>query len=872
MGIRVHELAKELKKSNREVSDRLRKLEIVAKSNLASISPEDSNKVRVSFGKEPLPLPKPKKAKKPAAKPAAKKPAKKAAAKKAEKPAEKKPAGKKLIKPSEHKLAAKKAAEKEAEKEAEKAAEKAAETAAARAAAKPPEKKPAARPAEKKAEKAAAKPAVKTTAKPAEKKPAAKKAAKPAEKKPEAAGAARPPAAAQPAQKPSAAKKPVAPARPQPPQEPAAKKPEPRPLTEQERAAQIRAKAKPTLRVAPPDRKQAPTRGQQRQGVYRYVPKGRSAPRRSRGVPVTVTPKLIRVQSGLTVKEFAQKAGLRPGEVIKKLMNLGEMVTVNQAMDDEAIRLLAEELGVEIKIKASRFDELEEVDEIEDLPEDLTEKPPVVTVMGHVDHGKTKLLDSIRKTDVMGQESGGITQHIGAYQVTFNGKPITFIDTPGHESFTAMRARGAKITDIAVLVVAADDGVMPQTVEALDHALEAEVPIIVAVNKMDKPDADAHRVRQQLSEKGLIPDDWGGDTVFVDVSAKEGTNLDHLLEMILLLAEMNELRANPHADATGVVVEAKLDKARGPVITLLIERGTLKIGDVLVVGSATGRARAMFNDKGESVKEASPGQPVELLGLGTLPLAGDEFRVVEDDRKGRQITDRRRLTQKLEDQTGPPEKVSLENLFDRIKEGEFKELKVVVKADTQGSLEAVIGSLEKLPTEEVRLRVIHNGVGGITETDIMLASASEAIVLGFHVRPDSKAARAAELENVEIRTYRVIYKLTEDMEAALKGMLAPIFEEEIEGRVEVRQIFRVPGAGTVAGSYVLEGEIKRTSLVRIIRDGVIVHDGKVSTLRRFKDDVKSVAAGFECGVSVENFQDVKEGDILEAYHMKEVPR
>jgi len=864
LGIRVHELAKELKKSNREVSDRLRKLEIVAKSNLASISPEDANRVRVSFGKDPLPLPKPKKAKKPAAKHVEKKPAaKKAAAKKAEKPAAKKPAGKKLEKPSEIRAARKAAARsaEEAEKPvAKKAAAKPAEKAAVKPAAKPAAKKTAAKPAEKKPEKAAAKPA--------EKKPV-----RLAEKKPAAAGTLLPPVAAvQVPQKPPAAGKLAAPARGPKPQAPAAKRPESIPLTEQEKAAQVRAKAKPTLRVAPPDRKQAPTRGQQRQGVYRYVPKGRSAPRRSRGAPVTVTPKLIRVPSGVTVKDFAQKAGLRPGEVIKKLMNLGEMVTVNQAIDDEAIRLLAEDLGVEIKIKASRFDELEEVEEIEDLPEDLAEKPPVVTVMGHVDHGKTKLLDTIRKTDVMGQESGGITQHIGAYQVTFNGKPITFIDTPGHESFTAMRARGAKITDIAVLVVAADDGVMPQTVEALDHAMEAEVPIIVAVNKMDKPDADAHRVRQQLSEKGLIPDDWGGDTVFVDVSAKEGTNLDHLLEMILLLAEMNELKANPYADASGVVVEAKLDKARGPVITLLVERGTLKIGDVLVVGSATGRARAMFNDKGESVKEASPGQPVELLGLGTLPLAGDEFRVVEDDRKGRQITDRRRLTQKLEGQGGPPEKVSLENLFDRIKEGELKELKVVLKADTQGSLEAVIGSLDKLPTEEVRLRVIHNGVGGITETDIMLASASEAIVLGFQVRPDSKAARAAELENIEIRTYQVIYKLTEDMEAALIGMLAPVYEEEVDGRVEVRQIFRVPGAGTVAGSYVLEGEINRTSLVRIIRDGVIVHDGKVSTLRRFKDDVKTVAAGFECGVSVENFQDVKEGDILEAYHMKGVPR
>lgn len=838
--IRVHELAKELKKSNREVSDRLRKLQIPAKSNLASISPQDANKVRVSFGKEPLPLPKPKKAKKPAASPAEKK-AVKPAAKKAEKKAVK-PAAKKAEKPA-----------RPAEKKAAKPAEK---KPAAKKAKKPAEKK-VGKPAEKKAEKPVGKPAARKTVKLAEKKPEAKVARQVA---PQVQGRQVSPAGTPPGR--------AAPAK-QPAHKPAAVPLAPREV----RQAPLTGKAqKPTLRVAPSDRKQQPTRGQQRQGVYRYVPRGRSAPRRSKSTHVTVTPKLIRVPSGVTVKDFAQRAGLRPGDVIKKLMNLGEMVTLNQSIDDEAMRLLAEELGIEIKIKASRLDELEEVEEIEDLPEDLVEKPPVVTVLGHVDHGKTKLLDSIRKTDVISQESGGITQHIGAYQVTFHGKPITFIDTPGHESFTAMRARGAKITDIAILVVAADDGVMPQTLEALDHALEAQVPIIVAVNKIDKPDADPHRVRQQLSEKGVIPDDWGGETVFVDVSAKEGTNLDHLLEMILLLAEMNELKSNPHVDATGVVVEARLDKARGPVVTLLVERGALRIGDVLVVGASWGRARAMFNDKGESIREATPGQPVELLGIGTLPLAGDDFRVVADERKGRQITDRRRATRKLEEQGGPPERISLENLFDRIKEGEFKELKVVLKADTQGSLEAVIGSLEKLPSEEVRLRVIHNGVGGITETDIMLAAASEAIVLGFQVRPDSKASHAAELENVEIRTYQVIYKLTEDMEAAIIGMLAPVYEEEIEGRVEVRQIFRVTGVGTIAGSYVLEGEINRTSLVRIIRDGVIAHDGKVSTLRRFKDDVKAVAAGFECGVSIENFQDVKEGDILEAYHMREVPR
>jgi len=435
-----------------------------------------------------------------------------------------------------------------------------------------------------------------------------------------------------------------------------------------------------------------------------------------------------------------------------------------------------------------------------------------------------------------------------------------------------MRARGAQITDIAVLVVAADDGVMPQTVEALDHALEAEVPVLVAVNKIDKPDSDPGRVRQQLSEKGLIPEEWGGETVFANVSAKTGENIDHLLEMLQLIAELQELKANPDAPASGVVVEAKLDKARGPVATVLVQRGTAKVGDVIAVGSAWGKVRAMFDDKGDAVDKAPPAYPVEILGLSTLPMAGDEFRVVEDEKKARQISDKRRMQKKIEEQGGPPRHVSLENLFDRIKEGELKELKVVLKADTQGSLEAVGDSLAKISRDEVKLNVIHDGVGGITETDIMLAAASDAITLGFNVRPDSKASRLAEFEDVDIRTYQVIYKLTEDMEAALVGMLSPIFEEEVIGRLEVRQTFRVPGSGTVAGSYVLEGEINRNSRVRLIREGVVTYDGKVGSLRRFKEDVKSVASGFECGVSLEDFNDIKEADILEAYQMKEIPR
>jgi translation initiation factor IF-2 len=910
--IRVHELATELRKSNREVSDRLRKLQIPARTNLSSITQEDANKVRASFGRELVKIEKPKK--KAAKKPATKKPAEKKAAKKpAAKPA-KKAAAKKAAKPAK-KAAAKKAEKTPAEKPAVKKAtvRKAAEKPAAKPAAVtgPATAAPAAKPAAKPAAPPAAPPA-----KPAA--PAGQQARLQAQQARPQAQQARPQAqqARPQAQQPVTQGQPARPQAGQPPrqgQQPAAQRPPQRPPQrpgqapppgqarptgqrpapsrgQQPRQAPPgrqqpgrgpavppppatstrpprKGKGKQTLRVAPADRRPS-DRGQGEKKLYRYVPRGRNAPPRTKSAPSTVAPKLLRVSSGVTVKDFAQKAGLTPAEVIKKMMGFGEMLTLNQPITDEALRLLSEDLGVEIKIKPHRVEEFEE---LTDVPEDLEPRPPVVTVMGHVDHGKTLLLDAIRKTDVVSSEMGGITQHIGAYQVIFQGKPITFIDTPGHESFTAMRARGAQITDIAVLVVAADDGVMPQTLEALDHALEAEVPVIVAVNKIDKQDADPGRVRQQLSEKGLIPEEWGGETVFVEVSAKAVTNIDHLLEMILLVTELLELKANPNTNASGTVIEAKLDKSRGNVATVLVQRGTARIGDVVVVGTAWGKIRAMLDDRGEAVESTTPSYPVEILGLSSLPMAGDEFRVVEDEKKARQMADRRRMQKKLEDQVGPRH-VSLENLFDRIKEGELAELKVVLKADTQGSLEAVADSLVKLSRDEVKLNIIHSGVGGVTETDIMLASASDAIVLGFNVRPDSKAARAAEREEVDIRTYQVIYKLTEDMESALIGMLAPIFEEEVTGRLEVRQTFRVPGSGTVAGSYVLEGEINRASRVRVVRDGVVVHDGKVGSLRRFKEDVKSVATGFECGVGLEDFNDIKDGDILEAYQMKEVPR
>ncbi len=888
--IRVHELATELRKSNREVSDRIRKLEIPAKTNLSSISQEDANRVRVSFGRDPVKIEKPKK--KPAKKPAAKKTA-------AKKPAAKKPAAKKAAakKPAAKKTAAKKPAAKKpaAKKSASKAAAKASETArsAATPAAKIPVSQvgPAGTPAaaagetgpQKKAVAAAPGTPVMSEASRKPYRPPSEKQATPdapREGTPAPGKTVRPQASPGRGADTSAKvrravpeERPRAPLgaderRAAPPAGRVAQKKGSLPGAPAPARPPRKGRGKQTLRVAPADKKPSDRARPSEKKLYRYVPRGRAAPARPKAPPSTVAPKHLRVSSGITVKEFAQKAGLTPSDVIKKMMGFGEMLTLNQAITDDALRLLSEDLGVEIKIKPQR---VEEFVELTDVPEDLVARPPVVTVMGHVDHGKTLLLDAIRKTDVVSSEMGGITQHIGAYQVTFRGRPITFIDTPGHESFTAMRARGARITDLAVLVVAADDGVMPQTIEALNHAQEAEVPVIVAVNKIDKPDADPGRVRQQLSERGLIPEEWGGETVFGDVSAKAGTNIDHLLEMILLVAEMQELKANPGATASGTVVEAKLDKARGPVATVLVQRGTARIGDVVVVGTAWGKIRAMFDDRGESVETASPATPVEILGLSNPPMAGDEFRVVEDEKKARQLADRRRLQKKLDEQTGPRH-VSLEDLFERIREGELKELKVVLKADTQGSLEAVSESLLKLSRDEVKLVVIHSGVGGITETDIMLAAASDAIVLGFNVRPDVKASRAAEREEVEIRTYQIIYKLTEDMESALVGMLAPVFEEEQTGRLEVRQTFRVPGSGTVAGSYILEGEINRGSLLRVVRDGVVVHDGKVGSLRRFKEDVRSVSAGFECGVGLEDFNDVKEGDILEAYRMREIPR
>ena len=569
------------------------------------------------------------------------------------------------------------------------------------------------------------------------------------------------------------------------------------------------------------------------------------------------------------MRDFAQKVGKKPAKIISILMGLGEMITINQAISEDAILLVAEELGIELEVKTRALDVIEVV---EDTPESLQPRPPVVTVMGHVDHGKTSLLDAIRDTAVTDKEMGGITQHIGASVVDYDDKTITFIDTPGHESFTALRARGAQITDIAVLVVAADDGVMPQTIEAIDHARAAEVPVMVAVNKIDKPDADTTRVRQQLTEHNLLPEEWGGDTVFVDVSAKEGTNLDHLLEMILLVAEIQDLRANPDAPASGNIIEARLDKGRGTVATLLVMRGTLRKGDAVTAGRTFGKVRALIDDKGRMIDEAGPSTAVEVLGLNTVPEPGDEFMVVEDEKKARALAEARISRERIEEDRKAVRTLSLEDLFQQIQEGEVQELNLIIKGDTQGSVEAVRDSVEKIKVGDIVINIINTGVGAINENDIMLARASNAVVIGFNVRPDSKTQDIAAKEKVEVRTYRVIYQLLEEIEAALVGMLKPEYEEVKIGELEVRAVFRVPRQGSIAGSYVKEGEINRSSRVRLLRDGSIIFEGGVSSLRRFKDDVRSVSAGYECGVGLENFQDIKEDDVIEVIEMREIPR
>ena len=580
----------------------------------------------------------------------------------------------------------------------------------------------------------------------------------------------------------------------------------------------------------------------------------------------------VRVASGSTVKDVAEYLGVAVPEVIKKLMTMGEMVTLTQTLSDEAIQVIADEFDKTIEIVRTT-DEEEAEPAFEDADEDLVDRPPVVTIMGHVDHGKTSLLDAIRETAVVAGEAGGITQHIGAYQVHHNDKLVTFLDTPGHEAFTAMRARGAQVTDIAVIVVAADDGVKPQTDEAIDHAKAAEVPILVAVNKIDKEGADPTRVRTEMTQRDLQPAEWGGETEFVDVSAKTRQGLDDLLDTILVVAELEELKANPSVEASGVVIESKLDPGRGPVVTVLVSRGTLKVGDAIVAGSHWGKVRAMSDYKGLRQNQAEPGEPVEVLGFDGVPDAGDPFRVVENDRTARQLANERSVRLRNEAQARRSgRKVSFDDIFRGIQQGEVKELDLLIKADVSGSLEAFEDEIARLPQDEVTVNVIRSGVGGINESDVMLAAASDAIILGFNVRPVGDARVAAEREGVEIRTYAVIYNALDDLRDAMQGMLDPEQVEETMGTAEVRQIFRASRIGTIAGSYVTDGRIVRGARVRIVRDGTVIYDTTIDTLRRFNDDVREVAAGYECGITLMNYQDVKEGDVLEAYETRSVER
>ena len=572
----------------------------------------------------------------------------------------------------------------------------------------------------------------------------------------------------------------------------------------------------------------------------------------------------------ITVKDLSERIGKPSAEIIKKLMLLGVMATINAELDFDTAQLVCSEFDIELELKLDKTAEDVLSDEnFEDKEEDLIVRNPVVTIMGHVDHGKTSLLDYIRKTRVTASEAGGITQHIGAYTVNVGDKGITFLDTPGHEAFTAMRARGAMATDIAVLVVAADDGVMPQTIESINHAKAANVPVIVAINKCDKPTANPEKIRTELTEYGLVAEEWGGDTIMVEVSATTGQNIDQLLEMILLVAEVQNLRANPNRKARGIIIEARLDKGRGPVATVLVQNGTLMIGDTIVAGTAYGRVRAMVNDRGERVKSAGPSMPVEVIGFNDVPSAGDIISAVDDDKLSRQVAEERKDKLRaalIKSQT----KTSLDDLFNQISAGQVKELNLIVKADVQGSVEAVKQSLEKLSNDEVRVRCIHGGVGAITETDVMLASASNAIIIGFNVRHDNAVRDLAERENVDIRLYRVIYSAIEEIQAAMKGLLAPKFKENVLGRAEVRQTYKVSGVGTIAGCYVLDGKIQRNAKARLLRDNVVITETKIDSLRRFKDDAKEVAAGYECGVGLENYNDVKEGDVIECFLMEEV--
>ena len=577
----------------------------------------------------------------------------------------------------------------------------------------------------------------------------------------------------------------------------------------------------------------------------------------------------VMIPDEINVGELASRLKRTAADVIKELLKLGVMANISQTIDFDTAAIVAEEMGAKVEKEVHVTIEEKLFDESEDKEENLEPRSPVIVVMGHVDHGKTSLLDRIRKTDVAAGEAGGITQHIGAYRVKVNGRPITFLDTPGHAAFTSMRARGAKITDIAILVVAADDGIMPQTIEAINHAKAAEIPIIVAVNKIDKENADPDRVLQQLTEHGLVPEEWGGETIVCKISAKQGIGIENLLEMVLLTADMQELKANPNRQAKGAVIEAKLDRGRGPVATVLVQNGTLHSGDTVIAGKAVGRVRVMTDERGRKLENAGPSVPVEIIGLGEVPDAGDIFYAVDNERMARELVEQRKEKEK-EERNKAMQKVTLENLFDTIQQGNMKELNIIIKADVMGSVEAVRSSLLKLSNEEVRVNVIHGAVGAINESDVMLAAASNAIIVGFNVRPERVAADSAHDQDVEIRLYRVIYDCIEEMEQAMKGMLDPKFKEVVVGHAEIRQTFKVSGIGTIAGAYVQDGKIVRSCEVRIVRDGIVIHEGHLNSLKRFKDDAKEVTAGYECGMGIENYNDLKEGDIIESFVMEQI--
>ena len=581
------------------------------------------------------------------------------------------------------------------------------------------------------------------------------------------------------------------------------------------------------------------------------------------------TPLTVKIPDEISVGELASRMKKTGAEVVKCLMKNGVMASLSQLIDFDTAAIIAEEMGCKVEKEVVVTIEEKLIDTAEDKAEDLVPRAPVVVVMGHVDHGKTSLLDYIRNAHVASGEAGGITQHIGAYQVQINGKPITFLDTPGHEAFTSMRARGAMVTDIAILVVAAEDGIMPQTVESINHAKAAEIPIIVAINKMDKPEANPERIKQQLTEYGLVAEEWGGDTIICPISAKTGMGIDNLLEMVTLTAEVAELKANPNRAAQGTVIEARLDKGRGPVATLLVQNGTLHQGDIIIAGTAVGRVRAMVDDKGGRLTDAGPSVPVEITGLSEVPGAGNTFNAVADERLARELVEQRKEEAKAK-ANAPIQKVSLEDLFSQIQAGEVKDLNIIVKADVQGSAEAVKNSLEKLSNDEVRVRVIHSGVGAISESDVMLAATSKAIIVGFNVRPDAAARDSAARSNVDMRMYRVIYDAINEVEAAIKGMLAPKFKEVDLGRAEVRNVFRITGVGMVAGCYVTEGKVQRGAQMRLLRDNIVIYDGAIASLQRFKDSVKEVAQGYECGITFEKFQDIKVGDVIEAFLMEQI--